>query len=60
MFLNTLPIPVWLAMIQFYWISQGCFKNLDVLADDIQNALLEDPTMEKIFFYEGDEWKADK
>ena len=35
-------------------------NNLDVLAGDIQNASVEDPTKEKIFFYVGDEWKADK
>ena len=36
------------------------FNNLDVLAGDIQNALLEAPTKEKILFYAGDKWKADK
>ena len=35
-------------------------KNLDVLSGDVQNAFLEAPTKEKIFFYAGDEWKADK
>ena len=35
-------------------------NNLDVLAGEIQNYLLEAPTKYKIFFYAGDEWKADK
>ena len=34
--------------------------NLDVLAGDIHNALLEASTKEKIFFYAQDECKADK
>ena len=34
--------------------------NLDILAGDTQNAFLEAPTKEKIFFYVGDEWKSDK
>ena len=38
----------------------AALNNLDVLAGDIQNAFLEAPTKEKIFFYAGDEWKADK
>ena len=35
-------------------------NNSDVLAGDIQDSFLEDPTKEKIFLYEGDKWKADK
>ena len=38
----------------------AALNNLDVLAGDIQNAFLSAPTKEKIFFYAGDEWKADK
>ena len=38
----------------------AALNNLDVLAGDIQNAFLAAPTKEKIFFYAGDEWKADK
>ena len=38
----------------------GDLNNLEVLAGDIQNAFLEAQTKEKIFFYTGDEWKADK
>jgi hypothetical protein len=38
----------------------AALNNLDILAGDIQNAFLEAPTKEKIFFYSGDEWKADK
>ena len=35
-------------------------NNLDVLAGGIQNALLEAPVKENIFFYEGYKRKADK
>ena len=35
-------------------------NNLDILAGDIQDDFLEAPTKENIFFYAGDEWKADK
>ena len=38
----------------------AALNNLDVLVGDIYNAFLEAPTKEKIFFYDGDEWKADK
>ena len=38
----------------------AALNDLDILAGDIQNAFLEAPTKEKIFFYAGDEWKADK
>ena len=38
----------------------AALNGLDILAGDIQNAFLEAPTKEKIFFYAGDEWKADK
>ena len=33
---------------------------MDILAGDIQNAYLHAPTKEKLYFYAGDEWKADK
>ena len=35
-------------------------KNLENLASDIQNAFLEAPTKENIFFFAGDEWKSEK
>ena len=35
-------------------------NNFYVLASDINNAFLEFPTNEKIFFYAGGAWKADK
>ena len=38
----------------------AALNNLDILAGDIQNAFLEAPTKEKIFFYAGEEWKSDK
>ena len=38
----------------------AALNDLDILAGDIQNAFLEAPTKEKIFFYAGDEWKSDK
>ena len=38
----------------------AALNNLDVLASDIQNALLEAPNKEKTFLYAGYEWKADK
>ena len=38
----------------------AALKNLDVLSGDIQNSFLEYPTNSKIFFYSGDEYKADK
>ena len=38
----------------------AALNDLDILAGDIQNAFLEAPTKEKIFFYAGEEWKADK
>jgi hypothetical protein len=38
----------------------AALNDLDILAGDIQNAFLEAPTKEKIFFYAGDEWRADK
>ena len=37
----------------------AALNNLDVLAGDIQNAYLNAPTEEKLFFYAGKEWKAD-
>ena len=38
----------------------AALNGLDVLAGDIQNAFLSAPTKERIFFYAGEEWKADK
>jgi hypothetical protein len=38
----------------------AALNDLQVLAGDIQNAFLSAPTSEKIFFYAGDEWKADE
>ena len=38
----------------------AALNGLDILAGDIQNAFLEAPTKERVFFYAGDEWKADK
>ena len=35
-------------------------NGLELLAGDIQNAFLEAPTKENIFFYAGDEWKANE
>ena len=34
-------------------------NNLDVLAGDIRNYFLEDPTKERILLYAGDEWRPD-
>ena len=44
------------------WIGflVASLSNLDVLAGNIKNFFLEDPTEENIFFYAGDECKADK
>lgn len=38
----------------------AALNDLDILAGDIQNAYLHAPTKEKLYFYAGDEWKADK
>ena len=38
----------------------AALNGLDILAGDIQNAFLSAPTKEKIYFYAGDEWKADE
>lgn len=38
----------------------AALNNLNILAGDIQNAYLHAKTKEKLFFYAGDEWKADK
>ena len=38
----------------------AALNGLELLAGDIQNAFLEAPTKENIFFYAGDEWKADE
>ena len=38
----------------------AALNGLEILAGDIQNAFLSAPTKEKVFFYAGDEWKADK
>ena len=43
-----------------YCFLIAALNVLDILADDIQNAFLEAPTEETIFFYAGDEWKSDK
>ena len=37
----------------------AALNNLEVLAGDIQNAYLNAPAEEKLFFYTGKEWKAD-
>lgn len=38
----------------------AALNDLNILAGDIQNAFLEAPVGEKIFFYAGEEWGADK
>ena len=38
----------------------AALNGLNVLAGDIQNAYLNAPTEEKLFFYAGKEWKADE
>ena len=38
----------------------AALNGLDILAGDIQNAFLEAPTKEKVFFYAGEEWKSNK
>ena len=38
----------------------AALNDLSILAGDIQNAFLEAPTKEKIYFYAGEEWKADQ
>lgn len=38
----------------------AALNGLDILAGDIQNAFLEAPTKEKIFFYAGSEWGANE
>ena len=38
----------------------SAFNYLNILAGDIQNAYLNNPTKEKLFFYAGDEWKSDQ
>ena len=38
----------------------AALNGLELLAGDIQNAFLEAPTKENIFFYAGDEWKANE
>ena len=35
-------------------------NDLDILSGDIQNAYLNAPKKEKLFFYAGDEWKLDQ
>ena len=37
----------------------AALNNLNVLAGDIQNAYLNAPTTEKLYFTAGPEWKAD-
>ena len=46
--------------IAFIGFLIAALKNLDILARDIHNFFFESPTKQKIFFYAGDEWKADK
>ena len=41
-------------------LLMAVLNGLELLAGDIQNAFLEAPTKEKIFFYAGDEWRADE
>ena len=41
-------------------LFMAVLNNLDILVGDIQDDFLKDPTEKKIFFYAGDEWKADK
>ena len=38
----------------------AALNNLNILADNIQNAYLNAPTSEKLYFVGGREWKADK
>ena len=38
----------------------AALNDLGILAGDIQNAFLEAPVGEKIFFYAGEEWGADR
>ena len=37
----------------------AALNNMDILAGDIQNAYLNAPTSEKLYFIAGKEWKAD-
>ena len=46
--------------IAFIGFLIAALKNLDILARDIHNFFFESPTKQKIFFYAGDKWKADK
>ena len=38
----------------------AALNNLEILAGDIQNAYLNAPTSEKLYFVGGKEWKADE
>ena len=38
----------------------AALNNLDILAGDVQNAYLNVPTKEKVYFTAGSEWKADE
>ena len=38
----------------------AALNNLDILAGDVQNAYLNAPTKEKVYFTAGNEWKADE
>ena len=38
----------------------AAINDLSILEGDIQNAFLQAPTKEKIFFYAGEEWKSNK
>ena len=38
----------------------AAFNDLNILADNIQNAYLNAETKEKIFFYARDEWRSNR
>ena len=38
----------------------AALNDLEILSGDIQNAYLNSPTKEEVFFYAGDEWKSNK
>ena len=52
------------SVVSFYTVHIGflmsVLDNLGVLAGDIKKYFPEDTTKEKLLFYAGDEWKADK
>ena len=41
-------------------MSHTGLNNLEIIAGDIQNAYLKNPTKDKVLLYAGDEWKSDK